>query len=82
MLGKSRTRGHSLRIKGKPFRSEMRKNFFTQRVVNLWNSLPKETVEATSVNKFKTRLDRFLHQNQNQNQTSIAKYVRTYMEFT
>ena len=30
MLEKSRTRGHSLRIKGKPFRTEMRENFFTQ----------------------------------------------------
>ena len=30
MLGKSRTGGHSLRIRGKPFRTEMRKNFFTQ----------------------------------------------------
>ena len=29
MLGKSRTRGHSLRITGKSFRTEMRKTFFT-----------------------------------------------------
>ena len=35
MLGESRTSGHSLRIRGKPFRTEMRKNFFTRRVVRL-----------------------------------------------
>ncbi|XP_059843112.1 uncharacterized protein LOC132403641 isoform X1 [Hypanus sabinus] len=57
MLGKSRMRGHSLRIKGKPFRTEMRKNFFTQREVNLWNSLPQETVEASSLAIFKKKLD-------------------------
>eukprot|EP00061_Rhincodon_typus_P004172 g21911.t1 len=55
MLGKSRIRGHRLRIRDKPFRTEMRKNFF--RVVNLWNSLPKESVGASSFDKFKRELD-------------------------
>ena len=35
MVGESRTRGHSLRIRGKPFRTEVRRNFFTQRVLNV-----------------------------------------------
>ena len=39
----------------------MRRNFFTQRVVNLWNSLPSEAVEATSLNVFKARIDKFLN---------------------
>ena len=39
----------------------MRRNFFTQRVVNLWNSLPSEAVEATSLNVFKARIDNFLN---------------------
>ena len=30
-----RTRGHHLRIRGKPFRMEMRKYFFSQRVVSV-----------------------------------------------
>ena len=29
MVGESRTRGYSLRIRGKPFRTEVRRNFFT-----------------------------------------------------
>ena len=41
-------------------RTELRRNFFTQRVVNLWNSLPVEVVEATSLNIFKTWVDGFL----------------------
>ena len=40
MVGESRIRGHRLKIRGKPFRTEVRRNFFTQRVVNVWNSLP------------------------------------------
>ena len=32
----SRTRGHILRLKGKPFRTEVRGNFFIKRVVNVW----------------------------------------------
>ena len=59
-----RTRGHSLKITdgegGVQFRSELRRNFFTQRVMNLWNSLSVEMVEATSLNIFKSRVDRFL----------------------
>ena len=35
VVGESRTRGHGLRIGGKLFRTEVRRNFFTQRVVNV-----------------------------------------------
>ena len=37
-----------------------RENFLVNRVVNIWNSLPDEVVEANSVNKFKNMLDKFL----------------------
>ena len=36
-----------------------RHNFFTNRVVNPWNSLPDQVVHAPSVNSFKARLDDF-----------------------
>uniref|UniRef100_A0A4W3J8S2 HBS1-like protein n=1 Tax=Callorhinchus milii TaxID=7868 RepID=A0A4W3J8S2_CALMI len=54
------TRGHSLKIKGQPFRTELRKHFSTQRAVNLWNSLPQKAVDAQSLNIFKAETDRFL----------------------
>ena len=60
LVGKTRTRGHNLRLKGQFFKTEMRRNFFSQRVVNLWNSLPQKAVEARSLNVFKTEIDRFL----------------------
>jgi len=51
----TRTRGLSLKIRGSRFKTELRRNFFSQRVVNLWNSLPNEAVETTSLNVFKTQ---------------------------
>jgi ribonucleases P/MRP protein subunit RPP40 len=39
--------------------SAVRYNFFNNRIVNAWNGLPKEIVEANSVNSFKNKLDLF-----------------------
>ena len=39
-------------------RLEIRRNFFSQRVVNKLNELPQYVVEAESVNAFKNRLDK------------------------
>ena len=39
------------------FRLDIRKKFFTQWVVTHWNRLPKEVVDAPSVEAFKARLD-------------------------
>jgi len=57
MVGVSRTRGHSLRIQGRLFRTEMRRHFFIQRMASLWYSLPQEVVDAKTLNVFKRRLD-------------------------
>jgi len=38
----------------------VRKNFFSCRVVNDWNSLPNHVRMSTSVNEFKNNYDDFL----------------------
>jgi len=39
---------------------DIRKKFFTMRVVKHWHRLPREAVEAPSLETFKARLDRAL----------------------
>jgi len=53
-----RTRGHRYKIKKQCSSSDLRKFFFSQRVVDKWNALEEEVVEAESVNMFKARLER------------------------
>ena len=37
-----------------------RHNFFLNRIAPVWNSLPDEIVDATSIESFKSKLDKFL----------------------
>ena len=50
-------RGHSLKLAKNHHRLQIRGNFFSERVINVWNSLPDNVVTAPTVNTFKSRLD-------------------------
>jgi len=50
----NRTRGHSFKLVKHRFNYEVRRHFFSERVVNRWYMLDQDTVSAKSVNGFKS----------------------------
>jgi len=51
------TRGNDFKLTQGRFRFDIRRKFFTPRVLTHWNRLPKEAVDAPSLEAFKARLD-------------------------
>jgi len=52
-----RTKGIVCQLKEGRFRLDIRKKFFTMRVVRHWKRLPREVVAAPSLAVFQARLD-------------------------
>ena len=51
-----RTRGHSMKLAKTRSRLDIRKNFYSQRVVSKWNKLPQTAIDAPTLISFKQQL--------------------------
>ena len=52
------TRGHTMKLFKHHMNSYARSKFFSNRVINDWNSLPQFIIDSPSINEFKLLLDR------------------------
>ena len=57
------TRNNGYKLIGQPLGSFESKHFFFNRVVNIWNKLPREVVNCNTIQTFKNRLDRYFTTN-------------------
>ena len=63
MDSSDRTRGHSLKLQKKRCNTTQRQHFFNQRIIEQWNRLPAEIVEAETLNSFKAKIDKHFSAN-------------------
>jgi len=52
----NRTRGHDFKLSKQTCSVDATKYYFTNRVVNVWNSLPSHVVSSPTLSNFKSRL--------------------------
>jgi len=59
-LSSTTLRGHSLKIYKPQVHLDVRKFFFTVRIIDIWNSLPISLINCATISTFKKHLDCFL----------------------
>ena len=60
LMCNDRTRSDGLKLGHRKFHTNMRKSFFTVRVTDYWNRLPRGVVESPSMEILKTHMKSFL----------------------
>ena len=68
VAGRDETRGHELKIFKQRRNTVLRRKFFSHRVVDSWNRLPRHVIEANTVNCFKERYEKYIERDRGEQQ--------------
>ena len=60
-LCNNQTRSNGWKIELKRYNTDLCGSFLTYKIGNIWNRLPAEVVNSSSVNQFKNKLDKIMH---------------------
>jgi hypothetical protein len=71
--GRTRQDADELNLKLKPARLDIRRNFFTQRIVKKWNEIPAEIKRSKNVSQFKMKYKKCPGTDQLEGQRSAAE---------
>ena len=52
-------RGHKHKLYLQGANRDMKRNFFTRRIINTWNDIPQEIIESKNIKSFEIALDRY-----------------------
>ena len=55
--------GHSIKLYKDRVNRDVLKYSFANRVIKQWNKLPEKVISASSINSFKTKIDKYLREN-------------------
>ena len=59
-LNNNQLRGNGAKLFKRRFNSNIGKNSFSNRNIDLWNSLPMDAIQCNTLNTFKNAVDKFL----------------------
>ena len=74
-INNTSTRHHNYKLEKIRVNNSQYQNFFSNRIINVWNNLPYDIVNANTTNCFKNRLDRHLREYMYQRKITLYDHI-------
>ena len=79
-LAHTNTRSHNFKLSKPRVNTNKFLNFFTNRIINVWNNLPGNIVEASSLNCFKNKTDKYFKDYMYEVNFDVSEVQRKFSE--